>query len=129
MSARAKASPVLRDMMMQKSWYQGLDAGIRFAVRVLHAAGGIETCQSCQGGKGHSYDRPTVDILAGADDAIGFRALAALHDYALPVQDLSIVWNIRNGLPYEKLWRVTFSKSMEDRTNDLPVFIHGYVAQ
>ncbi len=119
----------LRDMMMPDAWYEDLDVGIRFAVRVLHAAGGIETCQSCQGGKGHSYDRPTVDLLASADDAVGFHALAALQAYGLPVADLAIVWNIKNGLPYEKLWRVTFSTTMEDRAKDRPNFVNGYIAQ
>lgn len=125
--SKNKALPI-RDMMMPESFYQALDAGIRFAVRVLHAAGGIETCQSCQGGKGHSYDRPTVDLIAGHSDAIGFRALAALTDYGLPVADVAILWNIQNGLPYEKLWRITFRKTMEDRANDKTVFVNGYRA-
>ena len=94
--------------------YRSLDPGIRFAVRVLHARG-LETCQSCQGGKGHAYDHPTVDLIARADDAAGFGALAALTDFGLPVAELQIVWPIRNGLPYEKLWRVTFLRTMEDR--------------
>ena|ERR1035438_9034659 len=115
-------------MMMPEAFYKELDAGIRFAVRVLHAAGGIETCQSCQGGKGHSYDRPTVDMIATGDGALGFRALAALADYGLPVFDVSIVWSIKNFLPYEKLWRVTFSQTMESRANEMPMFIHGYRA-
>jgi hypothetical protein len=119
----------LRDMMMPEDFYGGLDAGIRFAVRVLHAAGGIETCQSCQGGKGHSYDRPTIDMIATRDDAIGFRALAALADYGLPVADIAILWNVSNFLPYEKLWRITFTKVMEDRANEMPLFVHGYRAQ
>ncbi len=117
-----------RDMMMPEAFYEGIDAGIRFAVRVLHAAG-IETCQSCQGGKGHSYDRPTVDMVALGEDATGFRALAALADYGLPVADVAILWSIRNSLPYEKLWRVTFSKTMEDRADEKPNFVHGYQAQ
>jgi hypothetical protein len=112
--------------MMPESWYLKLDPGIRFAVRVLHAAGGLETCQSCQGGKDHAYKEPTVEMICGGSDAIGFRALSALYDYGLPVSELSIVWNIKHGLPYEKLWRVTFSKTMEDRANDKPMFVHGY---
>ena len=32
----------------------GLDRGIRHSVLVLRSQG-IETCQSCQGGSGHSY--------------------------------------------------------------------------
>jgi hypothetical protein len=119
----------LRDMMMSQEFYASLDVGIRFAVRVLHAAGGIETCQSCQGGKGHSYDRPTVDMIATGDDAIGFRALSALADYDLPVADVAILWNVRHHLPYEKLWRITFTHTMEDRADELPFFVNGYYAQ
>jgi hypothetical protein len=118
----------LQHLMMPEDFYRSLDAGIRFAVRVLHATG-IETCQSCQGGKGHAYDQPTVDMIATGDDASGFRALAALADYGLPVRDLAILWNIKNGLPYEKLWRVTFFKTMDDRADDRPTFIRGYYAE
>jgi hypothetical protein len=114
--------------MMPDAWYLNLDPGIRFAVRVLHAAGGVETCQSCQGGEGHSYSQPTVDIIAGGDDALGFRALAALHEYGLPVDAVSIVWNVQHGLPYERLWRVTFSRPMPERADDRPNFIHSYMA-
>jgi hypothetical protein len=100
--------------------YKSLDPGIRFAVRVLHVAG-FETCQSCQGGKGHAYSEPTIEMRALADDAVGFGAIAALQQYGLPVADVSIVWPLRNGLPYEKLWRITFFKTMEDRANEAPV--------
>jgi hypothetical protein len=118
----------IRDMMWPDESYKGLDAGIRFAVRVLHAAG-FETCQSCQGGKGHAYDQPTVEMVSTGDDAEGFGALAALQSYGLPVADIAIRWPIRNGLPYERLWTITFRKPMEDRANDKPGFVYGYRAQ
>lgn len=129
-----------RDMMMPESFYQQLDPGIRFAVRVLHAVGGIETCQSCAGsgafgagsgkqdGDRHAYLEPTVDLIAGGGDATGFAALAALHAYGLPVARVALVWNIQNGLPFEKLWRITFFKTMEERADDRPMFIYGYRA-
>jgi hypothetical protein len=117
-----------RDAMMPERWYAGLDPGIRFAVRVLHAAGGVETCQSCQGGKGHAYDRATVDLIASSDDALGFRALAALHEYRLPVQDVALVWDIHNGLPCERIWRVTFTAPMPERAEEKPMFVHSYRA-
>lgn len=119
----------LRDMMMPEEFYQGLDPGIRFAVRVLHAAGHVETCQSCQGGKSHSYDRPTIDLIAGGNDAKGFAALAALTDYGLPVETVAILWNVKNGLPFEKLWRITFTGTMEARANEKPIFVWGYRAE
>ncbi len=98
-------------------------------MRVLHAAGSLETCQSCQGGKGHAYDRPTIDMVARGDDANGFRALAALVEYGLPVADLAILWNIKHGLPYEKLWRITFSETMDARADEKPMFVCSYRAE
>lgn len=61
-------------------------------------------------------------LFAAAD---GFAALRALHAYDLPVDTVSIVWNIKHGLPYEKLWRVTFSRTMEDRADETPMFVVG----
>lgn len=115
----------IRDKMMEESFYQALDVGIRFAVRVLHAAG-FETCQSCQGGEGHAYDDPTIEIVAGGDDAVGFGALSALRGYGLPVSEIAIVWPVRNGLPYEKLWRITFCGTLPNRADEQPTFVHGY---
>jgi hypothetical protein len=108
--------------------YADLDVGIRFAVKVLHARG-IDTCQSCEGGDGHSYDRPTIDMSASSDGAEGFAALAALVAYGLPVQDVSLVWSVnRQGLPYDHLWRVTFWKPMPERADEDPLFVYSYVA-
>lgn len=115
----------LRSMMWKPDEYEGLDVGILFAVKVLHAAG-IETCQSCQGGEGHAYREPSVDLSADASGVGGFAALAALRDYGLPVNAVSIVWDIMDGLPYSKLWRITFSRTMEDRANDSPMFEWSY---
>lgn len=131
---RAGSVP-LRTEMFPESFYLALDPGIRFAVRVLHAHG-IETCQSCQGGsdpkrpdRGHAYPVPTIDMVACGDDARGFAALACLQTYGLPVATVGIVWPIKNGYPYEKLWRITFWRTMEDRVNETPMFLYGYQAQ
>lgn len=118
----------IRDMMADPAFYAELDPGIRFAVRVLHAHGHIDTCQSCEGGPGHAYDHPTVDLIATADDALGFAALAALRSYGLPVMAVALHWNVRHSLPYEKLWRITFSQTMEERADEIPNFIYGYRA-
>lgn len=116
--------------VMPESFYQQLDAGIRFPVRVLHARGGIDTCQSCQGGPGHdmAYHEPTIDMIAGAEDAVGFVAMAALEEYGIAVRDVSIVWNVKGGVPYEKLWRVTLVRTHDARADELPAFTHGYWA-
>jgi len=116
-----------------KAWpdadYAGLDEGIRFAVRLLRARG-FDTCQSCQGGPGHSYDRPTVDLIAGPSDAIGFGALDVLVSYGLPVRDVSLVWNIdRGGVPHERLWRITLWSMVSERADEVPLFGWGYVCQ
>ncbi len=108
--------------------YQQLDPGIRFAVRILHA-NGLETGQSCQGGEGHCYDHPTIEFAADADDANGFRALAVLQTYGLPVSAVSIRWDIFNGLPYHKLWRIEFVRPMEDRADEKPGVTWGYTFQ
>lgn len=111
-----------RSMMKREEFYRGLDPGIRFAVRVLHSAG-IETCQSCQGGEGHAYDNPTIDLIAGADEARGFAAIAALSEYGIPVIELAIVWPMCHGHPYEKLWRIVLKHAIPDRADERPIFI------
>ena len=116
---------MIQHKMMPAAGYAAMDAGIRFAVRVLHAAG-IDTCQSCQGGAGHPYSEPTVEMVAGADGAEGFAALAALSAYGLAVAEVAQIWHVKNGLPYEKLWRITFTKSFEDRADEQPQFVFGY---
>lgn len=118
--------PQWRTKMWPEKSYLSLDPGIRFAVRVLHADD-IDTCQSCQGGKGHSYPEPSIDMVAGSDDAEGFAAVAALQRYGLPIRSVSLVWEIsHSGTPYEKLWRITFVRTMEARANEKPSPIRGY---
>ena len=117
-----------RTMMMPDSWYLKLDRGIRFAVRVLHARG-FETCQSCQGGRGHCYDQPTIDLNATGDDAWGFAAVAALQDYGIQVMDVSLHWNIRHGLPYDRKWRIQLRQTQVARADERPFFIQGTQAQ
>lgn len=120
----------LRSKMEPPEWYEELDPGIRFAVRVLHAKG-IETGQSCQGGEGHCYPEPTVDLTGGGyDNPDGFAALAALRGYGLPVSGIAIHWNVsaHSGLPFERFWRITFSRACPERADEIPMFIWGYQA-
>lgn len=114
--------------MAPEAFYRELDPGIRFAVRVLHAAG-FETCQSCEGGDGHAYPAPTIEMPGRAIDATGLAALATLADYALAVAEVSIVWNVATWLPYEKLWRIVFEEAHPERAENLPGFVQGYVAR
>lgn len=108
--------------------YDGLDPGIRFAVRVLHAHG-IETCQSCEGGAGHAYPVPTVDLLAGPNDVAGFLALGYLREFDLPVVSVAKHWSVQDGVPYEVIWRVEFARAFPDRADDELMFLWGYQAQ
>jgi hypothetical protein len=59
-----------------------LDAGIRDAVEIL-VAGGIETFESCQGGKGHSSPEPVIRFYG--DRSEGFKALAIALQHGFPV--------------------------------------------
>lgn len=107
--------------METDKWYSGLDDGIRFPVRVLHARG-IETGQSCQGGDGHAYDHPTVDLL-GATPGAGFAALAALTEYGLRVRDVALLWTVDKDLPSESFWRITLWQAWPERANEKPMFV------
>ncbi len=115
----------VRTHLAPDEWYQQLDAGIRFAVRLLHA-NGFETGQSCEGGTGHSYEKPTVDLWgAPVENAAAFAAVHILHTYGLPVDGAALHWRIHNGLPLKPLWRITFSKPFPERADERPM-VWGY---
>lgn len=84
----------------------GLDPGIEHYVLKLRE-NGIETCQSCQGGPGHTYLEPTIDF--SGNQAAGPRAVAVALTYGLPVSELRRVWHIRDGEIDGPLWSMTFS--------------------
>ena len=83
-----------------------LDPGIREAVEVLRR-GGVETFESCQGGKGHSYAEPTIRFHG--DRAEGFRALAVAIRAGLLVDDLRRVWPIVDNEPTGPWWEITIT--------------------
>jgi len=82
-----------------------LDPGIEPYVRILQSHG-VETCESCEGGKGHSFDEPTIQFHGG--QAEGFRALGIALQNGLPVSDLLRFWSIQDDEPVGPLWRMTF---------------------
>jgi hypothetical protein len=83
-----------------------LDLGIRRAVEVLKAAG-IETFESCEGGKGHAYTEPTVRFH-GTPEA-GWRAVGACLAYGLPVLALRRVWYVLDlNEPTGPDWELVF---------------------
>jgi len=82
-----------------------LDRGIRDIVVAL-SSNGIETFESCEGGKGHSFPEPTVRFEGGASE--GLRAMAIALDNGLPVSRLRRVWGIIDGAMHGPWWEMTF---------------------
>lgn len=96
---------------LQSDWHwaeerfssEPMDPGIICAVRIFQEHG-IETCQSCQGGEGHSYEWPTVDIYGQP-----WKALDVANTHDLSVIAISEQFGIYDGRPTEHFWRVEFS--------------------
>ncbi|HEV2674176.1 MAG TPA: hypothetical protein VGV37_06500 [Aliidongia sp.] len=88
-----------------------LDDGIRHFVCVLRSQG-IETFESCQGGKGHCYAEPTIAFHG--DQAEGPRAVAVALTYGLPVVGLRRTWEVRSGEMIGPQWEVTFQMKADD---------------
>lgn len=82
-----------------------LDPGIRRAVLILRQ-GGIETFESCEGGKGHAFPEPTVKFHG--DNSEGFKALAVAMTHHLPVLSVRLVWDFYDGLPHGPWWEMNF---------------------
>ena len=82
-----------------------LDEGIERAVQILVSAG-VETYESCEGGEGHSFPRPT--ICFHGDRSEGFRALAAAFQNGLGVSELRRVWAVLEGEPTGPEWQLVF---------------------
>ena len=83
------------------------DAGIRGALGILRAAG-VHTFESCEGSPGHSYLEPTIRFHG--DHSEGYRALAVVLEWALPVNDLRRVWTTdhRSKEVQGPHWELTF---------------------
>lgn len=80
-----------------------LDKGIALAVKVL-IDNGVETFESCQGGKGHCFQYPTIRFFG--DKTEGYRAFDALAKKGFRVICLQRSWSIDNneiGAPYWQL--------------------------
>jgi len=96
---------------MQKTEYNSqLDKGIKRYVEILVAAG-IETYESCEGGKNHAFPEPS--ICFHGDHTEGFRALAIALQHALPVSSLRRAWSIEDLEPVGPTWEIVFSKLAE----------------
>ena len=86
---------------------RGLDRGIRRAVRVLWG-NGVETYESCEGGRGHPFPDPTVRFHGRQDE--GFRALAVALRHGLKVTALRRFYDIVDGEPQGPYWEMTFRR-------------------
>ena len=82
-----------------------IDKGIKREVKILWE-NGIETSESCEGGKGHSFPEPTVRFRG--DSAEGFKALAIAQQHGLKVAELRRYWSIQGGEPVGPEWEMTF---------------------
>lgn len=82
-----------------------VDPGIAQAVRVLWE-NGVETFESCEGGRGHSFAEPTVRFHGG--QAEGFRALGVALEHGLRVAELRRYWTVLDGEPDGPYWEMTF---------------------
>jgi hypothetical protein len=81
-----------------------LDPGIKRAVLALRAAG-IETFESCEGGKGHTF--PEATIRFNGDHPEAFKAVYAAMSSGFKVYNLRRVWRIENGEPVGPWWEIT----------------------
>ena len=82
-----------------------LDDGIREIVIAL-LKNGVETFESCEGGRGHSYAAPTVCFEGASSE--GLRALSVALAHGLPVCELRRVWGIRDAVIHGPWWEMTF---------------------
>jgi hypothetical protein len=85
--------------------YNRIDKGIRKHVRLLHE-NGVETFESCEGGKGHPFPEPTVRFHG--DKSEGLRACAIALQNGLRVDQLRRYWSVQNGEPVGPYWEITF---------------------
>lgn len=82
-----------------------LDRGVSYAVKVLRG-GGVETYESCEGGKGHSFSEPTVRFFGGA--SAGYHAAGVAISHGLPVRSLRRFWRFIDAELEGPNWEITF---------------------
>ena len=92
-----------------------LDEGIREIVITL-VASGVETFESCEGGRGHAFPEPTVRF-EGADSE-GLRAVSVALENGLPVRRLRRVWGFKNSTIHGPWWEMTFRPLKQREVSD-----------
>jgi hypothetical protein len=83
----------------------GLDPGIREAVTILRR-NGVETFESCEGGKGHAFPGPTIRFHG--DAWAGYHAFSVAMQHGLAVTELRTVYDVINGQLVGPGWEMTF---------------------
>jgi hypothetical protein len=82
-----------------------VDAGVRVYVRALLEEG-VETFESCEGGKGHAFPEPTVRFHG--DNGAGFKAVSVALTLGLPVLSLRRSYSVSDGTLCGPVWEMTF---------------------
>lgn len=100
----------MSEILTEREYEPPLDAGIKRAVKVLND-GGIETYESCEGGKGHAYKEPAIRFHGERSE--GFRALALALQNNLPVSAIKRIWTIEDGEPTGPTWEIVFWRTMD----------------
>jgi hypothetical protein len=100
-----KATPENLQHAKELHFEPPLDEGIReFVVTLLE--NGVETCESCEGGRGHSFPEPTIRFEG--DSSEGLRALSVALAHGMPVAELRRTWGVVDGLIHGPWWVMTF---------------------
>jgi hypothetical protein len=97
-----------RDGRTDKPPVEGLDPGIAAYVQVLREAG-VETFESCQGGPGHAFPKPTIRFSGQREE--GFRVLALALERGFPVRAIRRYWAVNDGEPCGPDWEIVFKES------------------
>ena len=84
-----------------------LDPRIRRTVEILRSKG-VETFESCQGGRGHAFHEPTVRFHGRQGE--GFRALAIALQHGLKVTSLRRYYDVLDSEPVGPYWEMTFAR-------------------
>jgi len=105
--AAHKADPKLPRYCWEIDKHLPLDRFISYAVMRLRE-GGIETFESCEGGRGHSSPEPMVRFWG--NQGKGFQAFSIATDYGLPVSDIRRYWTVEDGELVGPSWEMTFAR-------------------
>ena len=82
-----------------------LDEGIREYVVILIDSG-VETFESCEGGRGHCYAEPTIRFEG--DSSEGLRALSVALAHGMPVKQLKRSWGVLEKMVHGPWWELVF---------------------